>query len=773
MQAYMRMVIKVRWWIIAVGLALTVVALFQFKHLNIIVDPDAALPKSHPLVKTSMELDRLFGNKFLYVVGITPKNGDIYQRDILIKVQLMTREILRLPGVVKSNTNSLATRKMKNISGDAEGMVVRPLMESVPDTPEAMAQLRAGIASNPAYENVLVSKNGKTVLIVAEFAKIPGGFHAVDKNVRSVIDHHRDATVDIEAGGTPVILSLLEQFSERMGLLFPLALILIALVLYVAFGTLQAMFLPLVTALIAVIWSLGLLGVFGQPFDVFNAATPVLVLAIAAGHAVQMLKRYYEEYRLLAHEQDTRASSREAVVRSLTKVGPVMIVAGMVAALGFLSLIVFDIRSIRVFGIFTAAGIISALILELTWVPAMRAVLPPPKAKEMQREQRKTVWDRVIQWAYHFATERRSLLFKASAAAIVMLSLGGLMLHVDDSQKGYFYGSLEQKRDDDSLNNKMAGTNTISVLIRGDSEDRIKDPAVLRGMEAVQQFLIQQEGVGKTLSIVDFIKRMNQAMHGDDPQFSRVPDSRELVAQYLLLYSTSGEPGDFDSYVDADYRNAIIVAYVKSDSTAFATDLFSKLQTYAQTQFGPGVEVAIGGGIANTVALTETMVREKILNIIQIMAAVMLVSALALRSIVAGVMILVPLLAAVFVNFGIMGLFGIPLQIGTSLISAMAVGIGADYAIYMSYRMREELRAGGDEQEAIKRAFFSAGKATLFVSSAVSAGFAVLMLSWGFWVHFYLGLLVGIAMIVSALTTLTLFPGLIFKFRPKFIYGKE
>ncbi|MEK6748413.1 MAG: MMPL family transporter [Pseudomonadota bacterium] len=767
----MRIIIRLRWWIIAAGLGLTVAALFQFKNLNIIVDPDAALPKSHPLVKTSQELDRLFGNKFLYVVGITPKAGDVYQREILSKVQLMTREILRLPGVVRSNTNSLATRKMKNISGDAEGMVVRPLMESVPNNPEDMAHLKAGIASNPAYENVLVSKNGKTVLIVAEFAKIPGGFHAVDKNMRGVIEHYRDATVDIEAGGTPVILSLLEQFSERMGILFPLALVLIALVLYMAFGTVQAMVLPLVTALIAVIWSLGLLGVFEQPFDVFNAATPVLVLAIAAGHAVQMLKRYYEEYRLLAHATDKRASSREAVVRSLTKVGPVMIVAGLVAALGFLSLIIFDIRSIRVFGIFTAAGIVSALILELTWVPAMRAALPPPKANEMLREQRKTVWDRVILWAYTLATQRRARLFKVAAAAIVTLSLGGLMLHVDDSQKGYFYGSLEQKRDDDSLNRKMAGTNTISVLIRGDSEDRIKDPAVLRGMEAVQQYLIQQQGVGKTLSIVDFIKRMNQAMHADDPAFNQVPESRELVAQYLLLYSTSGEPGDFDSYVDADYRNAIIVAYVKSDSTAFATDLFNKLQAYAKTQFGPGVEVAIGGGIANTVALTETMVREKILNIIQIMAAVMLVSALALRSMVAGLLILVPLLAAVFVNFGIMGLFGIPLQIGTSLISAMAVGIGADYAIYMSYRMREELRAGGDEQEAIKRAFFSAGKATLFVSSAVSAGFAVLMLSWGFWVHFYLGMLVGIAMIVSALTTLTLFPGLIFKFRPKFIYG--
>jgi predicted RND superfamily exporter protein len=132
------------------------------------------------------------------------------------------------------------------------------------------------------------------------------------------------------------------------------------------------------------------------------------------------------------------------------------------------------------------------------------------------------------------------------------------------------------------------------------------------------------------------------------------------------------------------------------------------------------VTVEVGGGAAATVALTETIVREGAQHFLQIMGAVLLITSLVFRSLLAGLVVLLPVMAAVLVNFGIMGLAGIPLQIGTALVSAMAVGIGADYGIYMIYRMREELAGGGDADQALRRAFRSAGKATLFVSTAVA-----------------------------------------------------
>ena len=217
----------------------------------------------------------------------------------------------------------------------------------------------------------------------------------------------------------------------------------------------------------------------------------------------------------------------------------------------------------------------------------------------------------------------------------------------------------------------------------------------------------------------------------------------------------------------------MITAFTKSDSSAFLDSLVAEVQRYAKSNSPSGIDIRVGGGSLGGVALNEIMIREKVLNIIQIMGAVFLVSSLVFRSFLAGILILVPLFAAVFVNFGVMGLLGIPLQIATALVSAMAVGIGADYGIYMSYRMREELQTSTDEKKSIEKAFKSAGKAAIFVSTAVAGGFGVLMLSWGFMIHIWMGFLIGMAMLVSSVTALTLFPALIFSLRPRFIYGER
>ncbi len=167
----------------------------------------------------------------------------------------------------------------------------------------------------------------------------------------------------ISTAGLPVLLGGIEQFSARLGLLMPLAMILIAIVLWFAFRSVQGLLLPLLTAALAVIWSLGLMSLFRVPLDVFNATTPVLILAVASGHAVQILKRFYEEYRTQSGitPDDLPGATQRAVIESLTKVGPVMLVAGVVAAIGFLSdLLIIEISSVRSFGVMVLPAASSA-----------------------------------------------------------------------------------------------------------------------------------------------------------------------------------------------------------------------------------------------------------------------------------------------------------------------------------------------------------------------------------------------------------------------------
>lgn len=775
MKKYIEWILRHRVAVIAVVLIITAVAVSQARHLRIVIDPNTMLPQSHPYVTTNTKVEQIFGSKYIVVIGITPKQGDIYQTAVLEKVQHITAALLQTPGVVKENLLSLSARRAKNIAGSADGLEVKPLMETVPHSPTQMDALKRAINSNPVYLNTIVSNDGHTTAVIAEFKDSPGGFRSMIDKVTPIVERERDADVEINIGGMPSFLSRLEIYSERMAFLLPISLTVVGLVLYGAFRSKQGLILPLTTAGLAVAWGVGVMGAAGIPMDVFNASTPILILAVASGHAVQLLKRYYEEYYRLRKTTDLakKDANYQAVVDSTVKVGPVMITAGLIASLGFFSLIIFEISTVKTFGIFTGIGILSALILEMTFTPAVRSLLTPPSDTELSREHKVHIAERITGTIAGWVTgPQRKKVYAGIIAFIILAVVGMDRVVVDNSTKSYFSHDLPFQQDDRILNERLAGTNTLYFLVEGKDDDAIKDPKTLQAMDDVQRFLESQPYVGKTISMTDFIKRMNQSMNNGNPSYFKIPESRDLVSQYLLLYSMSGEPGDFDSYVDYGYRSANITAYLKTDSSAYVESLIAKLNAYAATRFDDSVHFSIGGNVPQTAALNEAMVHGKILNILQIGAVVFIISALVFRSLVAGFLVLVPLLIAVIANFGTIGWGGMLLNIPTSLTSAMAVGIGADYAIYLIFRLREELANGNDEVTATRRVLASAGTATLFVATAIAAGYGVLLLSFGFYIHIWMAILIAVAMMVSAFAALLLIPALILSFRPNFIFRR-
>lgn len=774
MSTWISLMIRYRYWVMGVVLAVTSGLMSQIGHLDVILSSDSMLPQSNHYVQAGNEIETTFGYKYSVAIAVSATEGTIYQPAILEKVQRITTRIMNTPEVIKSSVTGIAARKVKGIEGNQEGMIVTPLMEKVPQDQASIDALKRAVASNPSYKNLLVSADQKTTLIVADFKETGKGMKLLDEKVRKAVDPERDASVDISIGGLTIILAQLERFSERMAFFLPLALLIVGLIHYEAFRTIQALLLPLVTAMIAVIWSLSFLAISKLPMDVFNATTPILILAIAAGHAVQVLKRYYEEFSRLKEAspgKDPTQLSHLAIVNALTKIGPVMLVACTVAALGFFSLYIFEIKSIRIFGVLTGIGVLSAMILEFTFIPALRAALSPPGDKERRRELERTFWDRLLERIYHLVVWRRRTITVIAVVFLASVSLGGYLLKVENSQKSYFYGKHQITIDDNKINSRMAGSNTLYLLVDTGADDGVKNPAILEAMEKVQRHLAEDPLVGQTVSLVDFIKRMNQAMNADSPAFYRVPPSSDLVAQYLLLYSNSGEPGDFDSYVDYGYRKAVIQIFYKSDLSNDLASISKRTQEYAASVFPSGVRTSIGAGVISSLAIDEEMVKSKLLNILQILGCVFVLSCLVFRSPLAGILILTPLCATVLANFGFMGLLGIPLNIPNSLVSAMAIGVAADYAIYLAYRLREELGSDLPEAEAVRRAFMSAGKATIFVSTAVAGGFGILVTSLGFNVHVWMGLLIALAMLVSAFATLTIFTSLILSLRPKFIFN--
>lgn len=768
--------------IIAVVVAITAFFAFQATHLQLNNTRDLWLPSGDRYVETTREIQQIFGGRDIVVIGVAPIAGDIYQTAVLNKIVRLQDRISRIPGAIRGNTASLAAAKIKAINGAEDGMAVRRMLEKMPTTPEEIAKLKTMVDSNPFYIGALVSSDKKFAAIVADFKLPPEaqGYTELNNAITAIIDSERDSSVNIYAGGAPIAFAGVEIYSNSAGTKYIAAAFLIIMVVqFLAFRSVQGMLLPMLTASLSSLWPLGILCAFGIPLNSINTTTCILVMAVTSGHATQLLKRYYEEFAQLhasaaknstLSPEELRAINRRAVIDSVTRVGTVAIVAGMIGALTLFSLTLSKIALIRQFGFIAGAGVTSGLIIEMTLMPALRSILPPPRVI-VKRENEPSLLSRLLSaFAARMTSGQAPWILAGSVALIVVIGAGTLRLHGDSSIMHYFSPHDPIRVADQTINNALGGTNTIYFLVEGEKPDSMKNPQVLEAMDKLETFLAQQADVGKTQSLAGLIKRMNQAMHNDDPAAFTIPNDQALIAQYLLLYSLSGGPADFDNYVDNDYRRAVVWTFVRSDSTAFAQALFDRAQPLLN-QFPAGVTVRIGGTLADSIAVNDVIVHEKLVNTLQMAGVIFVLTSLMLRSFVGGLLILVPVVVIALANFGIMGWFGIPLDMGTAVTASMAISIGADYEIYLLYRFREELAKSGNNIEiATERSMQTSGKAVLFVALAIAGGYAALFAS-DFTFYSRLATAVCMTMVVSAFSALVLLRAMILVFKPRFIFG--
>jgi predicted RND superfamily exporter protein len=760
----------------AVSLAILLVTFFlgsRLGTLQVDSNPNLFAPQDHPYVQTTNLLEEVFGGRNYTVIGVVPRTGDIYQPHVLAKIKRIQDQVELLPHAVRHNVLSLAAKKAKHIRGGPEGMEVRQMMPTVPQTKEEIDALRAAVASMPIYINSLVSPDHRAAAIIADFKQdsTTPNFIAMNAAFRKIVDAERDETVDIYLGGLPLIGEAADEQFMKMPLFFGAALLVIMLIQFWSFRSVQGMLLPMLTGILSVIWSLGLMALLGVHLDGLNTTTPILIMAVAAGHAIQILKRYYEEFsRSLAAGVDPVVANREAVIESIARVGPVMVIAGLIAVITFFSLAGTGIPMVQHFGIFAGFGVLATMIIEMTVIPAVRAALRPPKRIESAREQQAGVLDAFLSsLAQNLAGGRARAIVTAGLVVLGAVGSGVAFLRIDNNFKEYQRPDSRVRVDDRELNSRFGGTNSIQFLIETPAADGIKDPAVLTAMSRLQAFLEGEPTVGKTQSLADLVKQMNRSMHADKPEFYSIPESRDLVTQYLFLYTLSGDPQDFDTFVDHDFRRATVWALVKDDGTTNAERIAHAAREVIAT-FPPGVKVQMGGSLPQLIALNDVIVGDKRKNMAQMAIVVFVLGAIILRSFVGGLFVVTPLFAVMLANFGLMGWLGTPVDISAMTTAAMAIGIGADYEIYLLFRFREELERTGSVLEATRTSMLTSGKAILLVAISILSGYAVLQFS-DFAFYNQLSNMVTATMLTSAFFALFFLRALMILFRPRFVFG--
>jgi predicted RND superfamily exporter protein len=371
LERWVRLLTRHPWVVLlAVGLATAAVAA-GIGRLRAEFKIEASLPAHHPFVKIDQQIREEFGGRNTMIVAIVPREGTVWRPEVLEIVRAVTFDALKLPDVMAQNVVSLASPSVRYVEDRGGAISTDYVMRDIPQTPDEIAALRARVDAEPQLRGMLVTPDERAALVIVDFFPSAES-EAVFERVQGLAAPHQSAPVDFYFAGEPMFVMTDREQSEVMAWRIPMTFLVISVMLLVSFRSVQGMLLPMLTATLSTIWGFGLMGYSGIVIDSWNIAAPILLIAVAAAHSAQMLKRYGEE---LERTHD----NRQAVIESTTAIGPVMMAAGLTAALGFASLALFGVRSIGNFGLSCAYGIASAVLLELTFIPALRTVLPPPR----------------------------------------------------------------------------------------------------------------------------------------------------------------------------------------------------------------------------------------------------------------------------------------------------------------------------------------------------------------------------------------------------------
>lgn len=718
---------------------------------------DAELPKDDPIIATNNRLEEVFGEKDIIMIGI--KTDDIFNIQTLKKIALISEELKQIEGVIEDQITSLAT--INNIKGREWGLDVGPFMETVPETIEKINQIRADVQSNSLIYGKLVSTDFSSTVITANIER--GYDQAAVYNRVTTIAKKYSGPERIYTNGEPVMHQEIDLGIQRdISILLPFALILVLIGFFISFRSIRGVLLPFSVVILSIIWTMGIMGHVGLAVTVVSSALPMVMVAVASSYGIHVLHRYYEEIR---HKSIT-----EAVTETVLKMTPPVLMTGVTSAAGAATLAVFKVMSIREFGIVTAIGILTALILTLTVPPAILMLLKKPSVKPEKIN--KHLGDRILISFAQLSLKRPGLIAIAVLIIIGTSIVGITKVRIGSDYTDMFPDGHRIKQSFNMFNEYLGGARNLSIMITGKEPDTITDPTLLRQIDDFQRYAEGLEGVGYSNSFADIIKRINRVMNNDDRQYETIPDSQELIAQYLLLYSMSGDPGDFEDIVDYDYQRAKIRITIQTSEQDDHKRLYRELRQYAQTHFDPGVEIEFGGSVMTWLAQIRYIAKGEIENIISAIIIVFLFCLVVFRSLSGGLLSIVPLSIATMITFGLMGFIGIRLEMGTAIITAIAVGVGVDFAIHFISRFKEEFQKNHDVEKATVTTLSTAGKAIIFDMFSNVLGFSVLIFS-GFTPVQNFGWLVSLTMITSGFGSLIILPPLFAFFKPKFIWGKN
>jgi uncharacterized protein len=720
-QSYLGFIIRRPVWVLIGVAAITALFCWNLPRLSFKTTVYDLIIESLPEARTYKDFRELFGSD--EIIRLVVEGEDILNPVTFTEITRLSEACSRIAGV----------RRVISLPE------VRKTVD--PRSQWTLSKFAAMLTPVTLFQRNLISEDRRTTIItmvLAYDADKDAVIHAVRELIRQ-----NGQSLRLYQIGIPLVSEALAQYSRQDFLrLIPITLAVIAVLLVIFFRSIHCLLLPLVCVCLSMVWTFGTMALAGVAVSMLTIIVPVILIAVGTAYCLHICSEYLNQAKL-------QTGPREACRVVFSRMTFPITLAVLTTIVGIGSLAINRIAAIKEFAVFASFGIGSLLVVALTFLPAMLALLPLPRRGDgvsMGLDQLfKKLLTRII--TLNLGYQKQCLTILGGIAAISLVGL--FFIRVETNPVSFFRHSSPVSRHFHAIYRQMSGSFPVHVVISGPTEDYFETPANVAELVRLQQFLGTLPGVDKTVSFADYLKLVNYATNQFDPQYYQLPE--EAYEMRMLINNFKSLLGNdlLDGFMSPDMRqaNILLLTHIASSRQFLGTK--AAILAHVRKDFDHDLTCQVTGlGMviaASSHLITIGQVKSLSISLLLIFAIMV---ALFVSSKV-GLIAVIPNLFPILVNFGVMGLLGIPLSVATSLIASVAIGLAVDDTIHYLVRYNTEFKKDLDKDRAMRDTILSVGRPMVFTSLTIGIGFSVLLFS-----HFRPTAIFGLLMVITTASAL-------------------
>ncbi len=729
---------------------ITIGCAFLYSKLPVETSVESLIMEDDPDLLFYNTFKEQFGEDEFLVVGFSEPR--IFSPAYLRFIQKLTEQFENIEEVddVVSLTN------VEDIIGSEDDFVVEPLVKEVPDDPHSIETIKHRALTNPLIEGNLVSPDGKAALFVIRTRSHPDDetYDArLIRKVKEVLENRPDQFKHINfhlAGWLVTDVNMSGYMNKDLKNMMPLtyALIIGLLVFFLRNG--WAVFLSILNVSVCLVCTMAVLYLTGGAVSPMTAILPPLIMALSVSDSVHIFTEFLKKDR-------SQAPLPQLMRETLKHLWVPCFLTSLTTAVGFASLSISRIPPIRHFGLAAAGGMMIEFCLSMSIIPIGIYFFRNFTSLKQPSHLKAGSVQALVQKLAVFIP-RAKVYVCAVSVLLIGLSVWGISkLNVETNLMEYFREKSEVYQDARFIDHELGGVNTMEVSFEAKERDAFLLPANLKVIERIAQYLRERPEIGKVTSINDFLKEMNQSFHSEDPAYYELPDSREMAAQYLLLYGGD----ELDNFTDTNYQWARLSARITEHSSSRLKVYIEQLKDFIEKNLGESdLQIRVTGKTYLVNKLVKNIVDSQVQSLSVAFLIIFGMLFIVFRSLSIGFISIIPNTLPIIFNLGFMGLAGIPLNTATAIISAVAIGIAVDDTIHFLNQYQNERQIGKSIRQATSTAIETKGVPIMTTSLILIGGFGILVLS-SFVPTIQFGLLCSIIMLFAVVSDLAILPAVL------------